>query len=115
MLAGGNTISGSGSIAANVALASGVLSASGGSLNVLGVVSGYGVVIGSVNANAISSPSGTVNIPGGLNIGNRTATIYSLAGAHLGGATTITAGGSIVSANGLVLNSGDQISGTGTA
>jgi T5SS/PEP-CTERM-associated repeat protein len=117
LLANGSTISGNGFISANTTLANGILSAPAGTaLTVLGTLSGYGVTIGTINvaSNQLTSPTGSVDLATGLNIGNRTANVYSIGLAHLGGTTTLAAGANLNASNGITLNAGDQISGAGS-
>ncbi len=111
-LADQDTIRGNGTINANVQLVDGVLHSEGGSLNVSGNVSGYGLLVNSVVASSIGSPTGTVLRSAPLDVGTDNYTVLSSGIASLGPATSI-AGGSITATNGLYVGGATQLSGTG--
>ena len=82
-------------------------------------ISGYGIIVGSVggtNAGAglqiASSPTGSVDLSGDLDIRSSTANVYSQGEAGLGTYTTLE-GGSLNALNGLRLDPGETLAGTG--
>ena len=94
-------ISGFGRIQSNVKLENGVLmSDEGKSLSISGVLYGYGVVVGDVPGGNLSPLTGTVKLNEGINIGARTATVYSQGPANLGQHTTL-ADGTLNAPNGI--------------
>ncbi len=115
-LADGDVCAGHGTVVGDVELQNAVLHGenSEAPLLVAGQLFGYGVTIGNVQAwvNELTKPTGTVWLSEGIDVGNRTATVYSAGPGILGTRTTL-AGGTIVAANGLEVGFDRTIAGFG--
>ena len=106
-------LSGHGTITGNVVCDSAVLNAAdGSSIDVVGDVTGCGVVIGTVTATGsmMADPSGRVELERDLDVGGRNAAVYSAGMAKV--ACTVTLGGGVLSAaDGLILGDTDGAAG----
>lgn len=115
-LAVDDVIAGHGQVLGSVELANAVVAADATRpLVIAGVLSGHGVVLGPVqpSVDAMGAPAGAVDLSGGLEVGGRTAVVYSQGAARLGDRTTL-AGGTIRASDGLRVDSGGTIAGFGT-
>ena len=110
-----SSLAGRGTVEADVALEGGTIAADkGGSIEIDGEVSGYGVVMGDVLAGGwpIAEPSGTADIEDDLDVGARSATIYSDGPSEVDGVIFL-AGGTVDAPAGLVLGLGGGVEGHG--
>jgi len=108
-------LAGGGMVGGDCELAGGVLAAEPGqTFAVTARLSGYGVTVGDVRGfiEDLADPNGTVVLGAGLDVGGRTARVYSAGPAGLGAETTL-AGGSIEAVHGLAVGAGETISGHG--
>jgi len=89
----------------------------GNTLSINGTLSGYGILLGDVQATALNATAGSVAIDNVLNVGSQSMTVLAQTRAELG-RTTSLAGGTIGASNGLGLSTTSStnrvISGFGT-
>jgi len=88
----------------------------GNTFSINGTLSGYGILLGDVQATALNATAGSVAIDNVLDVGSRTMTVLAQTRAELGLSTSL-AGGTIGASNGLGLSAASTnrvISGHGT-
>jgi len=112
-----SVLSGFGTVEADVTLTSAVIDADEGqSIDIHGDLSGCGVVVGQVSAEtwSIQNPTGRAQIETDLDVGGRTATIYSAGPAEIDGTIALAGGVIDVPETGLGLGHGAYLVGFGT-